>query len=204
VYSFHEGHFVSTIQSWNLPFQVRLACDPHESSQSLFQAFTSCRHIFCSATDLLNHIHASGDTSVIHGYLIHSPHFQTRKMTTTFWKIQATIILQLRLIRLLSIIITMIHPDHDGRSVKMISLNLKSNNWVLLSTDVFYLDLGDTIAGSFCLIIAIHSSCTSLVNPLLLKRPPLVPTRPIGEFIWDHLIGLSMQFHISPRQCWFW
>jgi hypothetical protein len=31
VYSFHGGHFASTIQSWNLPFHVKLACDPYES-----------------------------------------------------------------------------------------------------------------------------------------------------------------------------
>ena len=82
VHSFHGGHFASAIQSWNLPFQVRLACDPHESGRSLFQEFTSCHHIFSSATDLLNHIRTSGDTSVIHGYLIHSPRFRTSKTTT--------------------------------------------------------------------------------------------------------------------------
>jgi hypothetical protein len=40
VHSFNGGHFTSTIQSQNLPFQVRLACDPHESGRSLFQEFT--------------------------------------------------------------------------------------------------------------------------------------------------------------------
>ena len=85
----------------------------------------------------------------------------------------------------------MIHPDNDGRSVKTFSSNLKSNGWVLSSTDVFYPDLGDTIAGSCRLIIAIHSSSTSTVNPLLLKRPPSVPTRPLGEFRPEHAISLA-------------
>ncbi len=67
VYSFHGGHFASTVQSRNLSFQVRLACDPSESGRSLFQEFTPCRLIFNRATDLLNHIRASGDTSVIRG-----------------------------------------------------------------------------------------------------------------------------------------
>ncbi len=125
MYSFHGGHFTSTFQSINLPFYVWLACGPYESSQSLFQEFTSCRHIFSSATDLLNYICASDDTSVIHGYLIHSPHFQTSKMTTTFWQIQAAIISQLRLIRSLSIIIAVIDPDHNGCSVKMFSSKLE-------------------------------------------------------------------------------
>jgi hypothetical protein len=91
----------------------------------------------------------------------------------------------------------MMHPDHNGRSVKTFSSNLKSNGWVLSSTDVFYPDLGDTIAGSCCLIIAIHSSCTSTVNPLLLKWLPSVPTHLLGEFIWEpfnwpeHAISLA-------------
>ncbi len=91
----------------------------------------------------------------------------------------------------------MIYPDHDVRSVKTFSLNLKSNGWVLSTTDVFYPDLGDTIPGSYHLIIDIHSSCASMVNPLLLKRPPSVLTRPIGKFIWEpfnrpeHAISLA-------------
>jgi hypothetical protein len=91
----------------------------------------------------------------------------------------------------------MIYPDHDRHSVKTFSLNLKSNGWVLSTTDVFYPDLGNTIAGSCHLIIAIHSSCASTVNLLLLKRPPSVPTHPIGEFIWEpfnrpeHAISLA-------------
>jgi hypothetical protein len=100
-------------------------------------------------------------------------------------QVQAAIISQLCLIRSLLIIIAVIHPDHNGRSAKSFSLNLRSNGWVISSTDVFYTDLGNTIAGSCCLIIAIHSSCALMVTPLLLKWPPLVPIRPIGEFIWE-------------------
>jgi hypothetical protein len=197
VYSFHGGHFASTIQSQNLPFCVQLACNPYESGRSLFQEFTSCRHIFSSATNLLNHIQASGDTSVINGYLIHSPRFQMSEMTTAFWQVQAAIISQLCLIRLLLMIIAMIHPDRNGRSIKTFSSNLRSNRWVISSTNVFYLDLGNTIAGSCHLIIAIHSSCAATVTLLLLKWPPLVPIRPLGEFIWEpfnrpeHAISLA-------------
>ncbi len=54
--------------------------------------------------------------------------FSNEQNDHTFWQIQATIILQLRLVRLLSIIIAMIHPDHDGRSMKTFSSNLKSNS----------------------------------------------------------------------------
>ncbi len=187
-YSFHRGHFTSTIQSQNLPFHIWLACDPYESGQSLLQNFSPCCHIFSSATDVVNHIRASCDASVIHGYLIHSPCFQTSEMTTTFWHVQATIISQLRLIQSFLIIIAMIHHDHNGCSMNTFSLNLKSNSWVLSSKDVFYPDLGDPIAGSCCLITTVHSFCTSTVNSLLLKQPPLVTPRTLGEFIWEPFI----------------
>jgi hypothetical protein len=51
--------------------------------------------------------------------------------------------------------------------------------------DVHYPDLGDTVAGRCRIITAVHSSCASTAEPLQLKRPPLVPPRPLGEFIWE-------------------
>jgi hypothetical protein len=166
VYSFHGGHFASTIKSHNLPFHVKLACDPYESGRSLFQEFTSCKQIFNSATKLLNHIRASGDTSVIHGYLIHSNCFQRSKTTSKFWQLQTSIISQLRHVRNLNIVVAIVHPDNDGRSVKTFSTNLKSNGWVVSSSDVSYPDLSDSITGSCWLILGIHLSCAASVEPL--------------------------------------
>jgi hypothetical protein len=39
VYSFSCGPFSSMIDTWNLPFQITLACDPYDSGQALFQEF---------------------------------------------------------------------------------------------------------------------------------------------------------------------
>ena len=185
VYSFNGGHFASTTKSRNLPFHVKLACDPYESGRSLFQEFTSCKQIFSSVTDLLNHIRASGDTSVIHGYLIHSNRYQTSETTSKFWQLQTSIISQLRLVRSLSIVVAVVHPDNDGRSIKTFSSNLKSNGWVVSSADVSYPDFGDSITGSCRLILGIHSSCAASVEPLLLKHPPAVPPRPLARFLWE-------------------
>jgi len=66
VYSFSNGHFSSSVQSHNLPFQICLACDLYESGRSLFQEFATSAKVFNSGNDLLNHIGASGDTLVIH------------------------------------------------------------------------------------------------------------------------------------------
>jgi hypothetical protein len=98
IYLFSNGNFLSSIQSHNLPFHICLACNPYESGQSLFQEFASSAKVFNSGNYLLNHIRTSGDTSIIHGYLINSYHFQTSKVTTSFWKLQLSIIAQLYLI----------------------------------------------------------------------------------------------------------
>ncbi len=197
VYSFQGCHFVSTNQSRNLPFHISLACDPYKSGQSLFQEFTSCRKIFNSSTDMLNHIHASGNTSVMHGCLIQSPHFQTSDTTTKIWQLQITIIAQLCIICSLSIVVAIVNPDHDGCSVKSFQSTLKSSGRIIASTNVFYPELGDTVAGSCHVITAVHSSSASTVDPLLFKRPPTVPPRPLGEFLWEpfnqpeHAISLT-------------
>ncbi len=111
--------------------------------------------------------------------------FQTSKMTATIWQLQAAIISQLHLIRFLSIIIAIIHPGYDGRSVKTFSAKLKLCGWILSSTDVHFSALGDSIVGSCCVITAVHSSCTSCVEPMLLKNLPPVPPHPQGKFIWE-------------------
>jgi hypothetical protein len=84
VYSFQGGHFASTIQSQNLPFHVKMACNPYKLGRSLFQEFMSCQQIFGTANNMLNHICVLGDTSVFHGYMIHSPRFQNSNTTTKF------------------------------------------------------------------------------------------------------------------------
>jgi hypothetical protein len=163
----------------------KMACKPYKLGYSLFQEFTSCQQISGTANNMLNHIRASGDTSVVHGYMIHFPCFQNSNTTTKFWQVQAAIILDLRLIHLLSIIVATVHPEHDGCSIKTFSTNLKSKGWIFLSTDVHYPDLGDPIAGGCHIITAVHSSCASTVEPLQLKQPPLVPPCPLGKFIWE-------------------
>ncbi len=134
---------------------------------------------------MLNYIWSLGDTSIVHGYMIHSPCFRDSETTTKFWQIQGAIILDLRLIRSLWIVITTIQPDHNGHSVKTFTSNLKLKGWVVLSEDVQFPDLGDTIAGWCRILTAIHLSCASADEPLQLKWPPLIPPRPLGKFIWE-------------------
>jgi hypothetical protein len=81
--------------------------------------------------------------------------------------------------------------------VKSFQSTLKSSGWIITSTNVFYPDLGGTVAGSCRVITAVHSSSASMVDPLLLKRPPPVSLHPLGEFLWEpfnqpkHAISLT-------------
>jgi hypothetical protein len=148
VYSFSNGHFASTIESRSLPFTISLACNPTEQGQLLFHEFASSATIFSSCNNLLNHIRASGDQLVISGFLINSYCFQTSEVTTSIWKLQLSIIMQLCLIRLLSAIVAIVIPDHDGRSVQTFTKGLTAAHWKVTSREVSYSDIGDTIANS--------------------------------------------------------
>jgi len=131
VYSFSNGHFSLTVDTRNLPFTICLVYDSTEVGRSLSHEFASTATVFGSGNDLLNHIRASGDQSTISGYLINSYRFQNSEVTNKFWKLQLPIILRLRLIRSLSVIVAIVIPDHDGRSIKMFTRGLKAAHWIV-------------------------------------------------------------------------
>ncbi len=176
---------MSSTQSHNLPFHICLACGPYESGHSLFHKFAASAKVFNSGNNLLNHIRVSGDTLVIHGYLTNSYHFQTSEVTTSFWKLHLSVIAQLRLIRLLSIILAIIIRDHNGCSVTAFTQGLTAAHWKVSSQEVSYTKMGDTIANSCSIITSVHSSCASTVEPINLKTPPVLNPKPVGSYIWE-------------------
>jgi hypothetical protein len=163
VYSFSNGHFSSSIESRGLPFTICLVCNTTKSGHSLFHEFANNAAVFNSGHDLLNHIRASGDQSVIHGCLINSYHFSTSAITLSFWKLQLSIVVQLCLIWSLSIVVAIIIHDHDGRAVKSFVKGLGAARWRVSLWAVSYLEIGDSIAGSCMIITAVHSSCTLIL-----------------------------------------
>ena len=98
---------------------------------------------------------------------------------------QLSIISQLRLIRSLSVIVAIVIQDHDGQCVKLFIRGLKAAHWIVLSRKVLYPEIGDTVAESCFVIIAVHSSCSSSAKLIILKTPPSTSPRPIGSFIWE-------------------
>jgi hypothetical protein len=106
----------------------------------------------------LNHIRASGKQSIISGYLVNSYQFQNSEVTGKFWKMQLSIIAQLRLIRSLTVIVAIFIQDHDGRYVKMFIKGLEAAHWIVTSREVSYPEIGDSVSDSCLVINAVHSS----------------------------------------------
>ena len=102
-----------------------------------------------------------------------------------FWKLQLSIIAQLRLIRSLSVIVAIIIQDRDGCCVQMFIKGLEAAHWKVKSREVMYPEIGDSVADSCLFINALHSSCSSTVEPVILKTPPFTNLSPIGSFIWE-------------------
>jgi hypothetical protein len=156
-----------------------------------------CPRIFNSRNKILDHICASGDTSQIHSYVIHSLLFKDSDTISTFWQLQGTIVAQLRSLHDLQVVVATVLPDHDSQCVTSFVTSLKSKGWRITCSDVSYPDQGDTIAGACQVLIGVHTSCTLIVEPIFLKEPPPTSTRPISLSIWEpfnwpeHLVFLA-------------
>jgi len=85
VFAFSNGHFLSSIDSRQLPFTISLACDMTEQGHSLFHEFTTNAKVFSSGNDFLYHIRASNEQAIVNGYLINSYRFRTSEVTSSFW-----------------------------------------------------------------------------------------------------------------------
>jgi hypothetical protein len=131
VYGFNSGHFILSIHSLRLPFKIVLTSNDYTHGRSLFTALSACTGpILGGCRALLDHVKASGITSKLSGYLIHSKQFNSTKPTSRFWQLQAAIVTQLRLTRSLSIFAAFIHPNHNSRAVShQFITRIKLDGW---------------------------------------------------------------------------
>jgi hypothetical protein len=67
------------------------------------------------------HNWALGDTSQIHGYLIHSLRFKDSKTTTTFWQLQGTIVALLHSSSDLQVVVAIVHPTMTADASNLLS-----------------------------------------------------------------------------------
>ena len=154
VYGFNSGHFISTHAS--APFQVAIASNTHQCGQALFKHITCCPVILDSADDLLRLIDASSSKSTIHGYCIHYHIFLKRDTEQKFWTVQAAIVGALRAKRGLIAVLVFVHPSFDMTLACGLRQKIQRTGWIISTNDVYYPDLGYTVADSGTLLIGIH------------------------------------------------
>jgi hypothetical protein len=92
---------------------------------------------------------------------------------------------QLCLIWSLSIVVAIVIHDYDGQAVKSFIKGLGAAHWRVSLRAVSYLEIGASIANSCMVITAVHSSCTSNIDPLVLKPPPAMNLLSISLFVWE-------------------
>lgn len=198
VFGFNTGHFLSSILSRNMPFTIRYACDPLASGRALFAEFGNCDTVFGSAHELLHHIRSAGDTSFIHGYLIHSPLFATTDLTAQFWQTQAAIIAQLRVIHRLCLFVAFVDPRHDGKCVTGFKSTMKRAGWHITASPLAYPSFGDSVAGSTHIIVGVHSSTTPDAKPIDLRFPPSISPPPLSTYIWEPFNTVTYSISFTP------
>jgi hypothetical protein len=185
VYGFNSGYFPSTIRALGLPFTIVLACDPFANGRALFQEIGVCPTILSSPPALLDHIRGSGITAPMSGYLIHSNCYTSTEPTSRFWEVQVNIVIQICLLRSLSIVVALVLPDHHGRAVYLNFVqHLRMDGWIFSDTHITFTEYGDSVAGSCRLLIAIHSNTEEGCHPINIKTPPSLVPYPIAQFMW--------------------
>jgi hypothetical protein len=182
----NSGHFISSISLLELPFAIILASDEYANSRSLFTELSACTGpIFGGCRALLDHIKASGITSKLSGYLVHSRRYDSTKPTSQFWQLQAAIVLQLWLTCLLLIIIAFVHPDHDSCAVSLQFINkLKSDGWLISNQMIQYSTFSDSLANGCRLIIGVHLHTEEKCTPMVVIALPPTPTNHLSSYLW--------------------
>ncbi len=185
MYGFNDGHFSLTFTELGMPFEIVLACNPYANGRALFTEISSCPTILSSAPALLDHIRASGNTTPLAGYSIHSHWYTSTKPTHHFWEIQAHILLQLHTIFSLSVVMAFVHPDHNCHAVSInFTQRLRSSGWVITDTQISFQSFGGLDSGLCRLIIAVHSNTDKNCGPLEIRTPPQLPSWSITRYIW--------------------
>jgi hypothetical protein len=179
VYGFNNGNFISSIRSLGLPFAIVLASDNYAHGRSLFTELSACTGPNlggCHA--LLDHVKASGITSKLSGYLIHSKRYASTQPTSRCWQLQASIVTQLRITRSLLIVTAFVHPGHDSRAVSLQFITrLKSDRWLVSNQTITFTEFGDSIADNYWLIVTVHSHTEEKCLPKVIITPPPIPTQ---------------------------
>ena len=84
---------------------------------------------------------------------------QAASQRVAFGSFQASIVTQLCLISLLAIAVAFVHPDHECHTVSFGFVSrLRKDGWLFYSSAIHYPNYGDSVAGSCCLLVGVHSN----------------------------------------------
>ncbi|EED86349.1 predicted protein, partial [Thalassiosira pseudonana CCMP1335] len=114
-----------------LPLIV-VAADPDPIGRSMLQTVgkVPVSSIFDSASSLLSWASSSAISNV-DIYVIHSPKTLSQSTVKIFWRLQATIILELRRRRELAMLAVIVHPSCDNSTFKQFIRTLNDDKWRL-------------------------------------------------------------------------
>lgn len=116
--------------------------------------------------------------------MIHTHRLPDVKSTKSFWQIQASIILQMRIIRSRSLFLAFVSSEHDSKAVSSFVSMVEQHDWVVSDSVVEFPSYGDTIASSVRVLIGAYSMSTSDAQPVHIPVAPSCPSTPIARFIW--------------------
>ena len=181
-YGFNSGHLFSTVTSEKLPFHLVLAADYDAHGRALFRELWKCPTVLPSIHDLLNYVRSPTSFSLC-GYALHSPRDMRGQSHPTFWRHQATIIIEARKRRGLHILFAHIHDATPAKLLKLFSNKLQSDGWLLTMVNVSFPDFGDAIDGNANILLGIHSAVCDAPKPLNVATPPFASGGRIDDFI---------------------
>jgi hypothetical protein len=114
-----------------------------------------------------------------------------------FWLLQASIVEQLHAIQKLRLFIAFVHPDHDGCSMTKFVAQLHPQGWIISKTQCSFPDYGNSVVGTSSVVIGIHNSIQSKVDPLMLKMLPTWHPLLLFLFIWQPFNKLEYQLSFA-------
>jgi hypothetical protein len=112
-----------------------------------------------------------------------------------FWLLQASIVEQLHTIQKLRLFIAFVHPNQNGCSMTKFVAQLHPQGWIISRTQCSFPDY--SVVGTSLVLIGIHNSTQSKVDPLMFKMPPTRCPLPLSLFIWQPFNTLEYQLSFA-------
>ena len=77
-----------------------------------------------------------------------------------------------------------VNPSCDMTLACGLRRKIQRTGWVISTNDVYYLDLGYTVADSGTFLIGIHKGSTAFHNPFRVVFPPITKPKPLDSFLY--------------------